>query len=136
LNLSHTEYVRTVRYIQCDKNEVPLSNTITTNKSRAHFPFPRTDLNTSSAGPRLVSASDAQWFSADWTLITLPTGVNGTNERLQLATANEVTEPMGNLVYGRTILKQILKKEQNTMVLNTFMWVRIRTSSALLWTGQ
>lgn len=57
------------------------------------------------AGPQLANASDARWFSPDWPVISLPTGVNGTYERLQLAAANEVTAPMGGLVYGTTTLK-------------------------------
>jgi hypothetical protein len=50
------------------------------------------------AGPQLVSLSDARWFSSDLPHIDLPTGVNGTYERLQLATANEVRTPLGNFV--------------------------------------
>jgi len=41
------------------------------------------------AGPQLVNLSDALWFASDWPHIVLPTGVNGTDEWLQLATANE-----------------------------------------------
>jgi len=41
------------------------------------------------AQPQLVNLSDAQWVSSDWPQIFLPTGVNGTYEWLQLATANE-----------------------------------------------
>jgi hypothetical protein len=49
-------------------------------------------------GPQLVNSSDARWFSSDWPHISLPTGVNGTYETLQLATANEVRTPLGNSV--------------------------------------
>jgi hypothetical protein len=44
------------------------------------------------AGPQLVNVSDARWFSSSSSVITLPTGVNGTDELLHLATANEVRE--------------------------------------------
>lgn len=50
------------------------------------------------AQPQLVNLSDAQWVSSDWPQIFLPTGVNGTYEWLQLATANEVRTPLGNFV--------------------------------------
>jgi len=50
------------------------------------------------AGPQLVNLSDALWFASDWPHIVLPTGVNGTDEWLQLATANEVRTPLGNFV--------------------------------------
>ena len=50
------------------------------------------------AGPQLANLSDAHWFSSDWSHIALPTGVNGTDESLQLATANEVRTCLGNFV--------------------------------------
>jgi len=49
-------------------------------------------------GPQLVNLSDAHWVPSDLPHIALPTGVNGTYEMLQLATANEVRTPLGNFV--------------------------------------
>ena len=50
------------------------------------------------AGPQPAKLSDAHWFSSDWSHIALPTGVKGTYESLQLATANEVRAPLGNFI--------------------------------------
>jgi hypothetical protein len=49
------------------------------------------------AGPQPVNLSDAGGSSSD-SHIDLPTGENGTFEKLQLATANEVRTPLGNFV--------------------------------------